>query len=328
MNSIQVVKKQPKLLEQVRSACRVRHYSLRTETTYEYWIRQYIYFHKKTHPENVGINGIPVFLSFLAEQRNVAASTQNLALNALVFLYREVLGIPTDGLPDWVRVKRPAKLPVVLTAFEAKRIIHHMPEEVQLPSSLMFGSGLRLMESVRLRVKDIDFDNQVIIVRDGKGARDRTTLLPKSLIEPLKMHLKARQKIHEFDLAKNQGSVYLPFALDKKYPNGINEFTWQYVFPADRISKDPRSGRKRKHHFNEQRIQRAMKKALADLNINKAASPHSFRHTFATELLKQNYDIRTVQVLMGHKDVRTTQIYTHVLGSQFSNVVSPMDVCT
>jgi integron integrase len=312
-----------RLMQQVTNACRVRHYSLRTEESYLYWIRDFIRFHNKRHPSEMSVAEVEAFLTHLAVERNIAPATQSLALNAIVFLYRHVLNSDLGAFDGWIRAKKKQKLPAVFSANEASRLINHLQQQYRLPAALLYGCGLRLMECLRLRIKDIDFTRLVITVRDGKGAKDRNTLLPESLIAPLKAQLLAVEKLHEHDLALGYGTVYLPFALERKYPNANRELAWQYIFPADSVSTDPRNGRVQRHHMNEQNLQRAVKKSLNELDIRKMASCHTFRHTFATELLRQGTDIRTVQELLGHSDIKTTQIYTHVLGQHFAGTNAP-----
>jgi len=319
-------KKRPKkLLDQVRDAIRRKHYSIRTEQAYVSWIRRFILFHNKRHPRDMGAPEIEAFLTHLAVERRVAASTQNQALSAILFLYREVLGIELDLPLRSVRAKRPQRLPTVLTHEEALRVITCLSGTHQLMAKLLYGSGLRLMECVRLRVKDLDFDQHVITVRDGKGAKDRITVLPDTLITPLQEHLQRVQLIHQQDLADGYGSVYLPYALDRKYPNASKEWIWQYVFPSDRLSTDPRTGIVRRHHIDPSTLQKAVRKAARLAGIAKHVTCHTFRHSFATRLLENGYDIRTVQELLGHKDVKTTMIYTHVLNRGGIAVRSPLD---
>ena len=315
----------PKLLDQVRAKIRLKHYSIRTEQAYVDWIRRYILFHGKRHPQDMGKPEVEQFLSHLAVERNVAAATQNQALSAILFLYKEVLEKDIGRLDDMERAKRPARLPVVLTAAEVRAVLAHLGGRHRLMANLLYGAGLRLMECVRLRVKDLDFEYQQITVRDGKGQQDRLTLLPEALIASLQTHLVDVRILHEQDLREGFGNVYLPFALERKYPNAGREWGWQYVFPASKRSSDPRSNIKRRHHLDEQALQRAFKIAVRASGIAKPASCHSLRHSFATHLLMAGYDIRTVQELLGHKDVSTTMIYTHVLNRGGKGVVSPLD---
>jgi integron integrase len=318
-----------KLLDQYSESLRNRHYSLRTEQTYVSWVRQYILFHNKRHPRDMGVAEINEFISFLANQRTVAASTQNQAISAILFLYRYVLHIELDekALAP-IRPTRPKRIPTVLSREEAKHVIANMDGLYKIMAQLMYGSGLRLMEVLRLRVKDLDFANHQIIVRDGKGENDRATMFPTLLLEPLRLHLQQVKAQHDLDLSLGYGTVYLPYALERKYPNANREFAWQYVFPAPAFSNDPArsaSGIRQRHHLNEANLQRAVRQAAKRAQINKPVSPHTFRHSFATHLLENGYDIRTVQELLGHKDVKTTMIYTHVLQRGGLAVKSPLD---
>lgn len=315
----------PKLLDRVRWQLRAKHYSIRTEQAYVDWIRRFILFHQKRHPNEMGEKEITEFLTHLAVEKNVSASTQNQAFSALLFLYQQVLEQRLDFIDNIQRVKRPAKIPVVLTPGEARMILDEIPGEYRLMGELLYGSGLRLLECLRLRIKDIDFGYGHIIVRDGKGLRERLTVLPQSLRRPLQMHIEQVKQTHERDLARGAGRVYLPFALQRKYPNAARSWLWQYVFPASKLSSDPRSGELRRHHVSEKNLQNAVKTATKRSRIPKAASCHTFRHSFATHLLANGYDIRTVQELLGHKDVSTTMIYTHVLNKPGLVVRSPLD---
>ena len=315
----------PRLLDQVRDKIRLKHYSIRTEQAYVDWIKRFILFHNKKHPATMGAQEVEQFLSYLAVEGKVAASTQNQALAALLFLYREVLEQDFGWLEGLERAKRPARLPVVLTVAEVRAVLARLNGRHWLMASLLYGSGLRLMECVRLRVKDLDFAYRQITVRDGKGQKDRVTMLPQSLSEPLQQHLEKVKALHEQDLAAGFGEVYLPFALERKYINAGREWGWQYVFPASNRSIDPRSGRERRHHLDEKSLQRAVKQAVREAALTKPASCHTFRHSFATHLLQAGYDIRTVQELLGHKDVSTTMIYTHVLNKGGQGVDSPLD---
>jgi len=316
---------QPKLLDQVRATIRTLHYSIRTEQAYVDWVRRFILFHNKRHPKDMGKEEIEAFLTHLAVEGRVSASTQSQAKSALLFLYQKVLKVEVDWLKDVVSAKQPQRLPTVLTNEESRSLLSRMEGDVWLVASLLYGSGLRLLEACRLRVLDIDFEMKQITVRNGKGAKDRVTMLPTSLIEPLKSHLQLVKLQHERDCEQGHGQVYLPYALDRKYPNAPTEWMWQYVFPASRLSTDPRTGEVRRHHIEEQRIQRAVRQAARDAGINKRVTPHTLRHSFATDLLRAGYDIRTVQDLLGHKDVRTTMIYTHVLNRGGQGVISPLD---
>ncbi len=313
-------------LESVRGLIRVKHLSYRTEETYIGWIRRYILFHDKRHPKDMGAAEVQVFLTHLAVEGNVAASTQNQAFAALLFLYQQVLQKPLGNIEDVVRAKLPKRLPDVLTKDEVNRVLAYMRGEEWLVANLLYGAGLRLLEGLRLRVKDVDFEYKQITVRDGKGAKDRVTVLPKKIITPLKEHLARVRLLHEEDLRLGFGEVYLPFALDRKYKNTATEWIWQYIFPAAKRSYDPRSDKLRRHHLSPSIIQRAVKNAVAQAAIFKKASPHILRHSFATHLLEAGYDIRTLQKLLGHKDVRTTQIYTHVVKRGGLGVRSPVDL--
>ena len=315
----------PKLLDQVRDRLRLKHYSIRTETQYVHWIRRFILFHDKRHPANMGAAEVEAFLTHLAVEGRVAAATQNQALSALLYLYREVLSIELPWLDNVVRAKTPQRLPVVLTRQEVNTVLDGMSGVYGLMARLLYGTGMRLMECVRLRVKDVDFERAEIVVRDGKGAKDRITMLPQALIAPLQSHLQTRRPVYEADKEQGKASVYLPTALDKKYPNAQTDWAWQYIFPSGRYSIDPRSGVERRHHLDEKQLQRAVKKAVQATGIAKLATPHTFRHSFATHLLLSGYDIRTVQELLGHADVATTMIYTQVLNKGGRGVVSPLD---
>lgn len=312
-------------LAQVRNAIRVRHYSIRTEEAYLGWIRRFILFQGKRHPRDMGEAEVGTFLTHLAVEGRVAAATQNQALNALVFLYKAVLERPLADIEGVVRAKRPQRLPVVLTAEEVRRVLRELSGSPWLVACLLYGSGLRLMEAVRLRVKDLDFDHRAILVRDGKGAKDRVVTLPDGLILPLKQHLAHVRLLHDKDLADGFGAVYLPHALERKYPSAPREWHWQYVFPSGSRSMDPRSGVERRHHLDESSIQKAIRAAVRKAGVQKPASCHTLRHSFATHLLERGMDIRTVQEQLGHRDVRTTQIYTHVLQRGGSAVISPLN---
>ena len=316
----------PKLLDQVRDAIRVKHYSYRTEEAYVYWAKAYILFHHKRHPKQMGEREISQFLTHLAVDKNVAASTQNQALSALLFLYREVLRRPLDERIQAKRAKRPARLPVVFSKEEVRAILAQLEGTPWLMASLLYGSGLRLMECLRLRVKDVDFGYEQLVVRDGKGHKDRVTPLAHALNEPLRRHLSRVKTLHEQDLKEGFGQVYLPFALARKYPNADHAWGWQYVFPSSKRSTDPRSDELRRHHLSESVLQRAVKGALRQTGITKQGSCHTSRHSFATHLLEAGYDIRTVQELLGHKDVSTTMTYTHVTRKGGQGVRSPLDV--
>jgi integron integrase len=311
-------------LRTVREAVRVRHYSIRTEEAYVQWVKRFILFHGKRHPAQMGEAEVCAFLTHLAVEGQVAAATQNQALNALVFLYRHVLDRPLGEFPGIVRAKRPPRVPVVLTLTEVGRILRALKGVYWLIACLQYGSGLRLLESVRLRVKDLDFEHRAIVVRDGKGGKDRVVTLPDELIVPLKRHLANRRTAFERDCALGVGTVYLPYALARKYPHAESEWAWQYVFAADTTSLDPRSGKRRRHHVDESSVQKAVRGALRQAGIQKPASCHTLRHSFATHLLERGADIRTVQEQLGHSDIRTTQIYTHVLKRGGMAVVSPL----
>lgn len=315
----------PKLLDRVRWRLRGKHYSIRTEEAYIDWIRRFILFHRKRHPDEMSEKEVSEFLTHLAVDKHVAASTQNQAFSALLFLYQQVLERKLAFIDDIQRVKRPAKLPVVFTPPEARAVLAHLKGDYRLMAELLYGAGLRLMECVRLRVKDIDFGYGHITVRDGKGLRDRITILPERLRHPLQRHLERVQQIHQRDLANGNGRVYMPFALDRKYGRANRSWPWQYVFPAEKLSNDPRSGEKRRHHVMENNLQKAVKTAIQRAGIRKSGSCHTFRHSFATHLLENGQDIRTVQELLGHKDVSTTMIYTHVLNKPGLAVRSPLD---
>jgi integron integrase len=304
---------------------RLKHLSLKTEKSYLYYIRDFILFHNKRHPREMGVAEIRQYLSHLATQKQVAASTQNVALNALLFLYRQVLQLELPYIDKIERAKRPQRIPVVFTRTEVKAILSNLEGIHHLMASLLYGSGLRLSECLQLRVKDIDSEYQQIIVRDGKGQKDRVTMLPNSTIPSLKLQLEKAKQLHQQDLTEGYGAVYLPYALERKYPNANREWGWQYVFPAAQRSVDPCAGVIRRHHLLEDSLQRAVKKAVQQARIPKHGSCHTFRHSFATHLLEDGYDIRTIQEFLGHKDVKTTMIYTHVLNRGGKGVRSPLD---
>lgn len=314
----------PKLLDQVRNLMRVRHMSHKTERAYLGYIKDFILFHGKRHPKDLGVNEIREYLTHLAVEKTVAASTQNVAFNALIFLYKQVLQIELPPIQGVLRAKKAERLPVVFSHEEARNIIGELKGTVRLMVSLLYGSGMRLTEVLRLRVKDIDLDARQIMVRSGKGEKDRMTVLPISLADELKAHLEKVKALHDEDLKNGYGSVYLPYALERKYKNADKSFVWQYVFPSAKLSPNHLDGIVRRHHASESTVQEAVKKAIAKLGINKNANCHSFRHSFATRLLENHYDIRTVQELLGHKDVRTTQIYTHVVQNK-AFIKSPLD---
>ncbi|HZI20050.1 MAG TPA: integron integrase [Pyrinomonadaceae bacterium] len=313
------------LLGRVREALRARHYSIRTEEAYVRWIREYIIFFGKRHPDEMGAGEVSAFVSHLAVRRDVAASTQNQALSALLFLYREVLGRQVEWVDEVVRAKRPRRLPVVFTREEVRAVLGHLRPEAWLMASLLYGSGLRLMECVRLRVKDVDAARLQLVVRDGKGGKDRVTVLPPSLVEPLGRQLERVRALHEMDVREGFGRVHLPHALARKYANAARELCWQYVFPARRRSLDPRTGEERRHHLAETALQKALREAVRRAGVTKPGSCHTLRHSFATHLLEDGYDIRTIQELLGHADVSTTMIYTHVLGRGGRGVRSPLE---
>jgi integron integrase len=315
----------PRLLEQVRARIRFKHYSLRTEQAYTDWIRRFIRHFGKKHPRDMGAKEVEEFLSHLAVAGRVSASTQNQAKSALLFLYKEVLGAELGWLDQVASAKTSKRLPVVLTPSEVMSMLSRLDGSHALVARLLYGTGLRIMEGLRLRVKDVDFERCEILVRDGKGGKDRVTMLPSSISPALHVHLERVREQHRQDLAEGYGEVYLPFALDRKYPNAGREWGWQYVFPSARLSVDPRSGITRRHHVQDQAVQRAIRQAVRDAGINKPATPHTLRHSFATHLLESGYDIRTVQELLGHSDVSTTMIYTHVLNRGGRGVASPLD---
>lgn len=317
-------KRSSPFLDKVRAAIRVRHYSIRTEQAYVDWVRRFILFHSKRHPEQMGEREVAEFLTYLAVKRNVAPSTQNQALNALSFLYKTVLDRPLEHILGVTRAKKSTRLPVVLTQEEVCALLSRLEGVHWLCACLLYGSGLRLMECVRLRVMHLDFSHRAILVINGKGAKDRVVTLPDELVIPLRRHLGSVKNTFERDLAEGFGAVYLPYALEKKYPNAPREWHWQYVFPAAQRSTDPRSGVERRHHMDEQSLQRAVKNAVRKAGIQKPASCHTLRHSFATHLLERGMDIRTVQEQLGHKNIRTTQIYTHVLKRGGNAVVSPL----
>ena len=313
-----------KLLVQVREVCRLRHLSLRTEQAYVAWIKRYVHYHGLQHPHYLGAAHVRAFLSHLAQDRHVAASTQNQALCALLFLYDKVLGTPLGELGPVVRARKPKRLPVVLSRDEVRAVLAGLAPPYHLVGSLLYGAGLRLAECLRLRAKDVDFAYQQLLIRDGKGRKDRHAILPDSLQPALKRQMEQARLLHEMDLDQGYGAVYLPNALARKYPSAAREWNWQYVFPSPRRSQDPRSGATRRHHLTPTAVQRAVQKAVGAAQISKPATCHTFRHSFATHLLEAGYDIRTVQELLGHKNVRTTMIYTHVL-NRGTSVQSPLD---
>ncbi len=314
----------PRLLDQVRNLMRLKHLSYKTERAYVGYIREYILFHNKKHPKEMGVDEIREYLTHLAVDKNVAASTQNVAFNALLFLYKQVLEADLPIIEGVMRAKRPSRLPSVFTPTEAKAIIAELEGTTKIVVSLLYGCGMRVTEALRLRVKDIDFDTRQVAVRDGKGEKDRMTVLPESISDDLRNHIERVRLVHETDLAKGFGSVLLPYALKRKYPNADKEFGWAYVFPSAKLSPTREDGIVRRHHTADSTIQEAVKRAMKKLRIHKHGSCHTFRHSFATHLLESHYDIRIVQELLGHKDVRTTQIYTHVIKHK-NFVRSPLD---
>lgn len=313
------------LMDEVRRRLRFKHYSLRTEQAYVAWVRRFIFANERRHPRTLGGVEVERFLSGLANEGNVAAGTQNQALSALLFLYREVLGIDLPWMDSISRAKRPARLPTVLSRDETSRLLAALEGRIWLIAALLYGTGMRLMEGLRLRVKDVDFARNEICVREGKGGKDRRTMLPRSLVEPLQREVERVRVIHTQDLAAGQGAVWLPHALARKYPSGNREFGWQYLFPAQQLSRDPRSGLSRRHHIDDAVLSRGLKAARRRAAIVKPVTAHTLRHSFATHLIETGYDIRTVQELLGHKDVATTQIYTHVLNRGGRGVISPID---
>lgn len=324
-NVITMQKRPKKLLDQVRDRLRTKHYSIRTEKSYISWIRRFILFHGKQHPQNLGVKEIEAFLTHLAVNRNVASSTQNQAFNAILFLYREILKVDFDEKIDAIRAKKPKRLPVVMAKSEVMVVLKTMTGAPAMMCKLMYGGGLRTMECLRLRVKDIDFTLNQIIVRNGKGAKDRVTVFPEQIKPALQDHLNRVKLLHKKDLEDGHGEVYLPYALSRKYPKAPIQWVWQYVFPSQSLSTDPRSGKIRRHHLHQVTLHRAVKRAAHLAGIKKPVSCHTFRHSFATHLLEDGYDIRTVQELLGHQDVSTTMIYTHVLNRGGKAVISPLD---
>ncbi len=316
-----------KLLDQVRDTLRVKHYAYRTEESYVQWIRRYILFHNKRHPKDMAEPEVQAFLTHLAVNNNVAASTQNQALSALLFLYRHVLHQSLSDSIDAVRARQSKHLPTVLTPEETQQVLKYLEGTHQILAKLLYGAGLRVKEGLRLRIKDIDFAQNQLIIRDAKGNKDRLTVLPQSLIAQIQAHLIQVKQTFQDDLSLGYGAVYLPFALERKYPNANREWKWQYVFPAKQRSTDPRSNEVRRHHLDDGALQRALKQAVRSAKIEKNVSCHTLRHSFATHLLQNGYDIRTVQELLGHKDVKTTMIYTHVLNKGGLGVRSPLDAC-
>jgi integron integrase len=316
---------EPRLLDAVRARMRLKHYSLRTEVAYVQWIRRYILASGKRHPRDLGGVEVEGFLTRLATEGRVAASTQAQALSAILFLYREVLALDLPWMENVVRAKKSQHVPTVLSRGEAARVLQQLQGREWLMASLLYGSGLRLMECVRLRVKDVDFERNEIVVRDGKGRKDRRTVLPSTLVAALRRQCEEVRTVHRRDLDAGFGEVWLPNALARKYRKAARETSWQYLFPATRRGVDPLSGKQRRHHIDEKVLQRAVQAAVRAAGITKPAGCHTFRHSFATHLLESGSDIRTVQELLGHKDVATTQIYTHVLNRGAGGVLSPLD---
>ncbi len=314
-----------KLLDRVRAAARTRHLSIRTEEAYTQWVRRYVIFNGKRHPEEMGAAEIRAFLSHLATDQNVSASTQNQAMSALIFLYRTVLDIELGPLGEIVQARRPRRLPVVLTREEVARVLAELSGVHLLVAGILYGAGLRLLEALRLRVKDVDFERTEMVIREPKGGRDRVAVLPQKLVAPLRTHLQEVSRTHQRDLRDGFGDVLLPGALARKYPQAGRFWGWQYVFPSRKRSVDPRWGVVRRHHLNPSSVQKAVARAVRTAEIQKPASCHTLRHSFATHLLEASYDIRTVQELLGHRDVRTTMIYTHVLNRGGRAVRSPLD---
>ncbi len=315
----------PRLLDQVRDCLRRRHYSFRTEKVYVAWIRRFILFHGKRHPREMGPVEVTAFLTDLAREGRVAASTQNQALSALLFLYRNILDAPLPWLDDVERARRPARLPTVLTVSEVQAVLGALPPVHSLPAGILYGGGLRLMEGLALRVKDVDFERRQIIVRDAKGFRDRVTVLPDRLAAALRVHLEKVKVVHERDLLAGYGRVALPFALERKYPRAGLQWAWQFVFPSSTLCQSPVTGAWVRFHVHPKTMQRAVAQAARNARIPRPVSPHTFRHCFATHLLESGTDIRTVQALLGHKDVATTMIYTHVMAKPGIGVRSPLD---
>ena len=317
--------RQPRLLVRVHEAIQRLHYSRRTEETYVHWIRRFIYWSGKRHPDTLGEGEVTAFLTHLATERQVAAATQNQALSALLFLYKQVLGRDLGWFDDLVRAKRPVRLPVVLTRGEVTALLAQLRGAPWLMASLLYGAGLRLMECLRLRVKDVDIAYRQILVREGKGGKDRVTMLPESAVQPVHAQLGEAKRLHDLDLREGFGEVHLPYALGRKYPRVGYEWGWQYVFPASRRSDDPDDDVIRRHHVDDSVLARALKEARRDAGIAKPVSAHVLRHSFATHLLQSGSDIRTVQELLGHSDVSTTMIYTHVMNKGARGVKSPLD---
>jgi integron integrase len=314
-----------RLVERVREAIRARHYSRRTEQAYWYWIRQFIFFHGKRHPAQMGATEVTAFLSWLATERDVAAATQGQALSALLFLYQQVLGTRLPWLDELVRAQRPVRLPTVLSEAQVRRLLDALEGGARLMAGLLYGAGLRQIECLTLRVKDVDFAYRQILVRDGKGSKDRVTMLPEGLVQPLQAHLGKVRALHQRDRKEGYGEVFLPHALARKYPRAAREWGWQYLFPSALRSADPESGAVRRHHLHPDTLGRAVKRAARAAGIVKPVTCHTLRHSFATHLLERGYDIRTVQELLGHSDVSTTMVYTHVMNRGARGVKCPRD---
>lgn len=316
----------PKLLDHAREQIRLRHYSIRTEESYLGWMRRFIRFHQFRHPMDLGPNEVESFLSSLVMEGDVASATQAQALSALLFMYRIVIGVDMPWLDEIVRARRPKRLPTVLTEDEVRRLLSRLDDEMWLVASVLYGGGLRLMEAIRLRVKDIDLERHAITVRSGKGDKDRNTVLPDSLVTALRAQIARVRERHNLDMAAGVANVYLPHGLSRKFPHARKELAWQYIFPAEKLAKDPRGGAIRRHHIDEKRVQRAIKRATKEAGIEKHVTPHTLRHSFATHLLERGTDIRTIQELLGHSDISTTMIYTHVVGRIGGRgVLSPLD---
>lgn len=315
-----------KLIPLTSSVIRAKGYSLATEKVYLLWIKRYIRYHDYRHPSEMGTEEISSFLSHLANDGHVSSSTQNQALNAIVFLYKAVLKVDIGDFSNYARAKKPQLLPVVLSSEEVREILHNLEGNYYLITALLYGCGLRLKECLRLRIKDVDFERKAIFVRHGKGKKDRSVPLPTSLADLMLLQINRVKKSHSLDLEKGFGSVFLPNALDKKYPNAANDFKWQYLFPSCNLSVDPRSGIKRRHHLHDSVLIKHIQKAAQKTGINKKITAHTFRHSFATHLLENNHDIRTIQELLGHSNVKTTMIYTHVSQNGATGTKSPLDL--
>ncbi|MDH5437021.1 MAG: integron integrase [Gammaproteobacteria bacterium] len=315
----------PRLMDQARNCLRTYHYSIRTEQSYLQWIKRFILYHNKRHPREMGKSEISDFLSYLAVEKHVSASTQNQALSALLFLYKKVLNLEVEWIDDVVRAKRPQRLPIVLSRDEVSKLLKNMNGLHKLLAWLLYGTGMRVSEAVSLRIQDVNFSYRQITVRSGKGNKDRVTVIPESLIKPLNKQIGFSRTLYEFDRSEGSPGVYLPDALDKKYPNAGKEWSWHWVFPSKNLSKDPRSEIIRRHHIYEKNLQRAIKQSVKISCLSSRVTTHTLRHCFATHLLEDGYDIRTVQELLGHKDVKTTMIYTHVLNKGGRGVKSPAD---